>query len=258
MPEHFKNFRQFETAFAGYALAILACAIMVMSCASGTPPSEQVPGTSYFERAMFAVSKGRYLAAIDQYTRYIGLHKDEPQYAVPALNNRGTVFWTMGRYLEAIQDFDQAAQMAPESPLTFINRGNVYADMGNPDKAIADYTHAIDLDENSGLAYANRGLAWCSVKRFDQAIPDLDKAIELGHDGLYKSLMKRGVIRFGTKDYAGAVDDFSQVIKQHPGFAEAYYFRGLAFQQMNEPEKAQEDFQQATEMQNTGQGLKED
>ncbi|MBI9077247.1 MAG: tetratricopeptide repeat protein [Desulfatibacillum sp.] len=254
MLEKSEQIRRFVSWFATRAAAIFLCAMVAASCASAPTPQEPVPGTTYFERAIDAAGKGRYLAAIDQYTRYIDLHKDAPQYAVPALNNRGTVYWTLKRYNEAIEDFSQAIEMDTASAPTFINRGNVYADMNEMDKAIQDYTQAIDLDANNGLAYSNRGLAWSALKRFDMAIPDLDKAIELGHEGIYKSLMKRGVIRFGTKDYEGAVEDFSRIIQLYPEFAEAFYFRGLTYQQMNEPAKAQEDFQKAAELQKAGQG----
>ncbi|SHL33234.1 Tetratricopeptide repeat-containing protein [Desulfatibacillum alkenivorans DSM 16219] len=229
-------------------LAAVIC-VWTASCASAPGKDGSIPGASYFERALFAESKGRHLAAIEQYTRYLELNQNAPEYAAPALNNRGTLYWTLGRYDEALQDFDQAVDMLPDSALNYINRGNVYADMGDVERAIEDYSQAITVDPKNGLAYSNRGLAWSSLKRFDQAIPDLDKAIELGHEDLYKSLMKRGVIRFGTKDYNGAVEDFSHVIGMHPGFIEAYYFRGLAHQQLNEAEKAQIDLQTAMDLQ---------
>ncbi|ACL05116.1 Tetratricopeptide TPR_2 repeat protein [Desulfatibacillum aliphaticivorans] len=229
-------------------LAAVIC-VWTASCASGPAKDGPIPGASYFDRAIFSESKGRHLAAIEQYTRYLEMNQNSPEYAAPALNNRGTLYWVLGRYDEALQDFDKAVDMQPDSALNYINRGNVYADMGDVERAIEDYNQAITLDPNNGLAYSNRGLAWSSLKRFDQAIPDLDKAIAFGHEGVYKSLMKRGVIRYGTKDYNGAVEDFSRVIKMHPGFTEAYYFRGLAYQQLNEAEKAQTDLQTAMDLQ---------
>ncbi|WP_035218429.1 tetratricopeptide repeat protein [Desulfatibacillum aliphaticivorans] len=229
-------------------LAAVIC-VWTASCASGPAKDGPIPGASYFDRAIFSESKGRHLAAIEQYTRYLELNQNSPEYAAPALNNRGTLYWVIGRYDEALQDFDKAVDMQPDAALNYINRGNVYADMGDVERAIEDYNQAITLDPKNGLAYSNRGLAWSSLKRFDQAIPDLDKAIEFGHEGLYKSLMKRGVIRYGTKDYNGAVEDFSQVIEMHPGLIEAYYFRGLAHQQLNEAEKAQTDLQTAMDLQ---------
>ncbi len=241
--------KKYLSGNVGKQILVVLWAMMIVACASAPQPQEPVPGITYFNRAVDAVEKGRYLAAIEQYSRYIELHEDSPQYAVPALNNRGSVYLILDRYQNAIDDFTRAAQLDPNVSLTYINRGNVYAQMGKVQESIKDYTHAVDLDESNGLAYSNRGLAWSSLKRFDMAITDFDKAIALGHDGVDRSLMKRGVLLFGTKDYQGAIDDFTQVIKLMPSYYEAYYFRGQAYQLMGNPEKAQKDFDQARALQ---------
>ena len=231
-------------------LAILiAAAMFAAGCASAPEQSPPPEDAKYFNRGVAAEAKGRYYAALDHYSRFIETQGDENSgNLVAAYNNRATVLWKLNRFDECLEDFKKAAELDPNVALTFINRGNVYADMGQTRKAIDDYTRAIDLDPENGLAYSNRGLAWSGIRRFDMALPDFDKAIELGHPGLHISLMKRGVLRFGTKQHQEAVDDFSRVIKLMPNYTDAYFYRGQAFQAMGETDKAQKDLYKVMEL----------
>lgn len=230
---------------------VLSLILMLLFFGCAATPEKQTPeneSTRYFERALAAEAKGLYHAAIGHYTRYIQINQGQPPYLIPAYNNRGTAYWKLGRHKDALNDFDRAAKIGPEVALTFINMGNVHADMGQIEKAVSDYTRAIELDPENGLAYSNRGLVWSGLRRFDMALPDFDRAIELGHPGLYKSLMKRGVIKFGTNDFDGAIQDFSRVIKLTPNYAEAYFYRGQAYKQKNQPGKAQKDMEKALQL----------
>ncbi len=66
---------------------------------------------------------------------------------------------------------------------------------------------AIELDDQNAMAYANRGIA---------------------------SL-------FGNV-YHGGIEDFTRAIEIDPEYAEAYYFRGLAYESMGETALADADF----------------
>lgn len=70
----------------------------------------------------------------------------EPRKIPLAYNNRGMVFFKVGKFNQAIADFNQAIAMVPEYAKAYYNRGSAYDKMGELDKAIADYRKTILLD----------------------------------------------------------------------------------------------------------------
>jgi len=57
---------------------------------------------------------------------------------------------------DAVGDFDQAIELAPDSPEAFYNRGLAYSRQEVFDKALADYTQAAKLAPQDWQIYYNR------------------------------------------------------------------------------------------------------
>ena len=68
------------------------------------------------------------------------------------------------------------------STLAYINRGVSYADLGEYERAIEDYDEAIRLDPQSARAYINRGNAYDGLGKSEEAERDYAKAKELGYE----------------------------------------------------------------------------
>ena len=71
------------------------------------------------------------------------------------------------------------------------------------------------------------------------------------------SWFRSGKEKANNKDYYGAVEDFSKAIELNPGFAKAYYHRGISYLKYNRKsktrsavyeQKAREDFMKAREL----------
>ena len=118
---------------------------------------------------------GRYEEAIVDYDEAVRLR---PDYA-EAHNNRGNVHHALGRYEEAIADYDEAIRLQPDDATAYNNRGKAHANLGWYEEAITDYDEAIRLQPDYATAYYNRGNAHADLGRHEKAITDLETAAEL-------------------------------------------------------------------------------
>ena len=75
------------------------------------------------------------------------------------------------------------ARLDPNTALAYYNRAGTYYDLGKYAQAISDYNEAIRLDPVYAKAYHNRGLAYQEVGKNAEAQADFDKAKQLGYDG---------------------------------------------------------------------------
>ena len=84
----------------------------------------------------------------------------------------------LGRYPEAMKDYDRAIQLAPTQPEAYNNRSNIKKEMHDIDGAIADLDRAIELNPQMARAYLNRGLLKIS-KNDANGCNDLQQAKKL-------------------------------------------------------------------------------
>ncbi len=124
-----------------------------------------------------------------------------------AYNNRGLVHKLKGEYDLALQDYNEAIRLLPNSAIHYNNRGVIYRLKHDYDRAIADYDEAIWLDSDYPAAFYNRALAYS------------DKG-----------------------DYAHALEDFGVVLQFNPRNALALYARGKTLSKSGNTQAAMADF----------------
>ena len=93
--------------------------------------------------------------------------------------NRGYIRLRQGQFAEALQDFERALNLAPDTALYLNNRGAVHELLGNLEQALADCSRAIEIDPNFPYGYASRGSAYFLMGEFNKALADFDKSAEL-------------------------------------------------------------------------------
>jgi tetratricopeptide (TPR) repeat protein len=121
--------------------------------------------------------------------------------------------------------------------IAHVGRGLAWINKGELDRAIADFTQAIRLNPKDALAYSNRGLTWADKGDFDRAIVDYTTAIRLAplprsdlpgipHVNIHHN---RGIAWAKKGDLDRALADYDEAIRLDPGFAFAYYTRGVVW-----------------------------
>ncbi len=98
----------------------------------------------------------------------------------PAMGrNRGNSRVSQNKLEEAIPDFNQSIQLAPNATNPYLNRGVAYEGLGRYEEAIDDYNRVLAIDPNDPMAYNNRGKAKGGQGLWQSAIADYQKATEI-------------------------------------------------------------------------------
>ena len=187
----------------------------------------------------------RYEEAIKGFDKAAAIY----QYA-ETYNKRGLAKRSLGRYQEAIQDFDTAIELIPDFAIAYYNRGNTYyrwdsAKRKSDDTGIAqdfvrpiqDYNKALEFNPDFAEAYTRRGVAKAKRRDYVAAIQDYTDAINRDPKDV-KSYANRGDVKLEIEDYAGAIQDYTEAIKLNPDDAEVYINRGVSKVKMSDPDYA--------------------
>jgi tetratricopeptide (TPR) repeat protein len=165
----------------------------------------------------------------------------------PTYNSRGTAYYILGNYRQAIEDLNRAIEIKPGYADAYYNRGLTYHDLHNYKQAIEDYSRAIEIKPAYAEAYNDRGVAYNELGNYRQAIEDLNRAIEIKPD-FAEAYYNRGIAYNGLGNYRQAIEDFSRAITIKPGYAEAYNNKGAAYIGLGNYRQAIEDFSRAIEI----------
>ena len=73
-----------------------------------------------------------------------------------AYNTRGAAYARIGRYSDAIADFNKATQIDPNQAAAYTNRALAFRQTGKNDAAMTDFTRATQADPSYAPAYVGR------------------------------------------------------------------------------------------------------
>jgi len=110
-----------------------------------------------------------------------------------AYYQRGIDYRRLGRYQEAISDYNRAIALNPAYVAAYYNRGMASQDLGEYDQAISDFNKVIQLDPGEAAAYCHRGMIYYIKEEYGRALKDFKRTESLGgqiHPALLKMLEK--------------------------------------------------------------------
>ncbi|MEK0195557.1 tetratricopeptide repeat-containing serine protease family protein, partial [Microcoleus anatoxicus] len=161
--------------------------------------------------------------------------------------NRGRARLALEDVRGAIEDFNQALKIAPNTPLTYLLRGKAYERLGDDKSAIADYDQALRINPNFLLGYNNRGGARFRSRDYQGAIADYDQVLRI-NPNYASGYGDRGVVRYELGDYQGAIADHNQALKINPNDAGIYFWRGTARDKLGDKQGTLNDYQKSAEL----------
>jgi tetratricopeptide (TPR) repeat protein len=193
--------------------------------------------------------------------------------------NLGNYYLNRGDYREALASYDTALRLEPQAVLAMVNASIAYARMGENDKAETSLQRALEVAPQSGAANFNMGLlkaeqnqpkeaerylraafqadpqmaaaaynlcVLTAKDRMDEAVTWCRKAAEL-RPREPKYAYTLAFYQRQNGDTKGAITTLQSLVKQRPGYAEAYFLLAEIHMQQGERQKAVAVYRQALE-----------
>jgi tetratricopeptide (TPR) repeat protein len=164
-----------------------------------------------------------------------------------AQNNLGTILFNQDNLAEAIQRFERALQIKPDSADTLNNLGGALARQGKLDKAIQYYDRALQLKPDDVEAQNNLGVALADQGKFDEAVRHYERALQLdpdyaeAHNNLGITLADQGKLD-------EAIQHYERVLQLKPDYAEAHNNLGIALADQGKLDEAIQHFERALQL----------
>ena len=137
-----------------------------------------------------------------------------------ALNNYGTVLYTLRRHDEALAAFDRAIAAAPDLVDAHNGRGNVLRASRRLPEAMASFDRALVLRPDYAEVHSNRGNVLRDLRRYDEAVAAYDRAVQLKPD-LAEAYNNRAHVHLTLKRHDAAARDYAQALALRPGYDDA-------------------------------------
>lgn len=176
--------------------------------------------------------------AINSYNRALEL---DPSHSLAHIN-RGNVFVTLKEYEKALDDFNHALEFG-DFPAAYSGRGTAYYWLGRYDDAIADLELATKMMPNRPHSYCMLALSYFEVGRYQDS---LDAAatlnqIEPGCGG-QRLLEIQARSYYALGEYEEAISYINKAFEMGE-FKMGYYYRGIMYQAAGRIEEAISDLE---------------
>ncbi len=136
----------------------------------------------------------------------------------------------------------------PQESNLFVARGIVMSVANRPREAFGDLNKALQIDPRNTGAMVTRGNLYLSSGDFSKAKADFTNALVLKPVGAeqFECLGKRGVASYALGKFREAADDFTSLLEvSSEDRALNYVRRGLAFNALDEQDRARQSFESA-------------
>ncbi len=125
----------------------------------------------------------------------------------------------------------------------YVTRAEIWRNNGDYQGAVDDLTAAIGIDPNTAATHAARGTNYLSLNEWETALADSDKALSLGDRDLVGSIsLVRATALMALRRNEEALAATARVPQSDPGYLDARYIRGSAFNSMGERRRALREF----------------
>lgn len=185
-------------------------------------------------------ASGDYLGTIRDFNRAIREFTSDPD----LFFWRGHYFQKTLKIKQAMQDYSQAIQLAPDFYGAYLERAVLYEQMGEIALAIADLSMAISLYVDGPDLFVRRAKLNLRMEKRQNAIADYGEAIITKPNAEYLYL-ERGQLHFFEQSYAVAIEDFTKTIQLDSLLVDGYFYRGKSYIETGDVVQAAHDFHTA-------------
>jgi tetratricopeptide (TPR) repeat protein len=172
--------------------------------------------------------------------------------SLQALQKRINVCFLMNDEKESIRYADEAIRLFPDAAEFYYLRGIINNARGKYIRALDDFDQAINLNApgNPYRYYLGRGVSHMNLLEYDQALSDLSTSIEQ-NDTVASAYHSRAMVNYEIRDYAAAVNDFLKTLDYSEGNSALYFNLGMSYYRLDDKVKACPYFHKSCTLGNT-------
>jgi len=195
----------------------------------------------YQALARLHAGKGDYAKGIEILSR---LMQSAPKY-VPAMIDRGDLYFARKDWTRAAADYSEAAKQAPKNPQAHFKLGLAHQSINKPTDAIRAYRAAIAADPKFIAPYNNLAVLLSERKEsLDEALKLSRRAIELdGSVGLLYATL--GQVHRARDEKPAAIEAFKKAVSIDPKQPVFRYRLGIALAENGNKKEALASFNEA-------------
>ena len=172
--------------------------------------------------------------------------------SLEALQKRINIFFLMNNEKESVRYVDESIRKYPDIAEFHYLRGIINNAKGKYIRALDDFDQAIKLQPAGILyrCYLGRGVSHLNLLEYDQALADFTTSIEQ-NDTVASAYHSRAMVNYELHDYSAAVDDFLKALDHSEANSALYFNLGMSYYRLNEKAKACPYFHKACTLGNT-------
>ncbi|MBS1990584.1 MAG: tetratricopeptide repeat protein [Cyanobacteria bacterium SZAS LIN-3] len=160
---------------------------------------------------------------------------------------RGRCLWRLGKFNQAISDFDTALKLHPNRNLTIQTltfRVTANQSLKNWPAVISDCNKLLQLEEHDAFACAQRAMAYDRLGKRSLAQKDYDQCHRLvPRNKSYLAVQRLIDAEADVQDkFAAGIKYLDGHIRAHPYDADAYYTRAGLYSQLGKPKETMADY----------------
>jgi tetratricopeptide (TPR) repeat protein len=182
--------------------------------------------------------------AVDCYDKAIELNPN----SVDAYYNKGIACGNMKKIDKAIICYSKVIELDPNNTSVYLNKASAHSAIGQNEEAIFCYDQAIRLDGDNLEAYFNKALAHGALLQYDEAILSYDKIIEADGWLLVNAYYNKAIILSEMGRFDDAIWCCDKMIELDPDHIDAYGNKGAALLDLKRTQEAIECFDKVIEL----------
>ncbi len=186
------------------------------------------------------IKQGKYLQAIETYNQ-ITRSGDTTE---KNIFNRGICYYKLDKKKLALRDFSRVIQLNHLHSLAYHWLGYICLELEKYPEALNNYNQEIKLDSHNFFAYFQRALVYLKLNQLIDALEDYSIALKINNQ-FFQGYYNRAYLYYQLKDSQSAIEDYKMALKIKPNLVQAHYNLGVIYQELNDYQEAIEQYRLA-------------
>ncbi|MDQ1275436.1 MAG: hypothetical protein QG610_1009, partial [Euryarchaeota archaeon] len=147
------------------------------------------PGT-WERRGKYSYKLGKYEEALKEFDRCL---ESNPKDA-DIWRNKGSALYMLGRYEEALEAFNNSLEIDPKNANAWDLKGSIFYKLGRPEEALKALDKALQKNPNIFEAWFNKGSILFELGRYKQALSAVENALRINAGDINALNLKTSIL----------------------------------------------------------------